>query len=407
MAGHPAVAALRTTAFRRYVLGQLPSVTCAWAQVVGLSWVVVQLDPGALGWVVALQFAPSLLLGPWFGALVDRYDRRRLLMLAEAGLGIVALGYAAAFFFGVLTLQAIFVLAGVWGVLNALDTPARRSLVPMLVPPSLAGSASALAGMVMLIGMSVGSALGAALVAAVGPTLAFVVNAASFCVDVVVLWTIRVGPSPRVARAPGQVREGLRYVWRTPALRTAMLTVAVVATLGFTVQVSGPILVQESLSGGAAEVGLAITATTTGSLLGMAASAALGGLGLSALARAGVGMAAGLAVTAVAPTFSLALVGLAGLGFGWSVLLSAVIATLQSAEPSMTGRVMAILAGVLIGGMAVGGPIASTISTQLSPRAALALGALACLLVATPAVRTSSRRAPARPPARSSGSSRT
>ena len=407
MAGHPAVVALRTSAFRRYVLGQLPSVTCAWAQVVGLSWVVVQLDPRALGWVVALQFAPSLLLGPWFGALADRYDRRRLLMLAELGLGVVALGYAAASFLGVLTLQAIFVLAGVWGVLNALDTPARRSLVPMLVPPSLAGSASALAGMVMLIGMSVGSAVGAALIAAVGPTVTFVINAASFCLDVVVLWTIRVGPSPRVARAPGQVREGLRYVWRTPALRTAMLTVAVVATFGFTVQVSGPIFVQESLGGGAAQVGLAITATTTGSLLGMAAAAALGGLGLSTLARASLGMAAGLAVTAVAPTFPVALVGLAGLGFAWSVLLSAVISTLQSAEPSMTGRVMAILAGVLIGGMAVGGPIASTISSYAGPRATLALGALACLLVASPAVRTSSRRAPARLPARSSGSAET
>ena len=72
LAGHPAVAALRARAFRRYLIGQLPSVTCSWAQVVALSWVVARLDPSALGWVVALQFAPSLLLGPWFGALTDR-----------------------------------------------------------------------------------------------------------------------------------------------------------------------------------------------------------------------------------------------------------------------------------------------------------------------------------------------
>ncbi len=139
MAGtHPAVAALRTPAFRRYVLGQLPSVTCSWAQVVALSWVVVRLDPGALGWVVALQYAPSLLLGPWLGALVDRYDRRRLLMLAESGLGLVAAGFAVAAFAGVLTLPYVFALAAVWGVINALDTPARRALGAD-APPARAG----------------------------------------------------------------------------------------------------------------------------------------------------------------------------------------------------------------------------------------------------------------------------
>lgn len=383
MAGtHPAVAALRTPAFRRYVLGQLPSGACSWAQVVALSWVVVQLDPGALGWVVALQYAPSLLLGPWLGALVDRYDRRRLLMLAESGLGLVAAGFAVAAFAGVLTLPYVFALAAVWGVINALDTPARRALVPMLLPPELASISSALTGTVMLLGMSVGSALGAALVASAGPAVAFSVNAASFFVDVVVLWTIRIGPSPRIARAAGQVRDGLRYAWQTPALRTAMLTIAVVATFGFTVQVSVPIFVEGSLRGGAGLVGIAFTTVATASLLGAMTAAALGGTGPTALTRACLGMAAGLAVAAVAPTFPIALVGLAGVGFAWSILITSVIAILQTAEPSMTGRVMALFAGILIGGMAAGGPITSTISTLVGPRAVFVLGAVACVLVA-------------------------
>ena len=89
-----AAAPLASPAFRRYLAGQLPSVTCSWAQVVTLSWVVVQLNPRALGLVVALQFLPSLVLGPWFGAVADRHDRRRLLILAESGLGLVALAYA-------------------------------------------------------------------------------------------------------------------------------------------------------------------------------------------------------------------------------------------------------------------------------------------------------------------------
>ena len=56
MGVHEAVAPLSSPAFRRYLAGQLPSVTCSWAQVVALSWVVVEVDRRALGWVVALQF---------------------------------------------------------------------------------------------------------------------------------------------------------------------------------------------------------------------------------------------------------------------------------------------------------------------------------------------------------------
>jgi MFS family permease len=234
-ATRPALAALRSGPLRRYLIGQLPSVTCSWAQVVALSWVVVERDPRALGWVVALQFLPSLVLGPWFGAVTDRHDRRRLLMLAEAGLGLVALTYALVSAIDRLTLPWICLLATVWGVINALDTPARRALVPMLVPAEQAASASALTGTIMLVGMTAGSALGAALVSTVGVTMTFVANAASFLADLAVLGMIRAGASPRVKRAPRQVRDGLAYVWRTPALRGALLTLAVVATLAFTV----------------------------------------------------------------------------------------------------------------------------------------------------------------------------
>jgi MFS family permease len=391
LVAHPAAAALRTQAFRRYILGQLPSVTCSWAQVVALSWVVVSLDPGALGWVVALQFVPSLLLGPWFGAIADRYDRRRLLMLGEAGLGVVALSYALVSAAGGLHLPMIYLLATAWGVLNALDTPARRALVPMLVPRELAANAAALSGTVLLIGMTAGSALGAALVTAAGPTTAFAVNSASFFADVLLLWTIRVAASPRVARAPGQIRAGLRYAWHTPALRIALLAVATIATFSFTLQVSIPIFVRVSLEGGPSLIGLAFTAGTAGSLVGALTATVLGMPGPRRLSWAAAGMAASLATTAAAPAVPVALIGLAGVGFTWSILIAAVIATLQTADPSMTGRIMATLGVVLLGGMAAGAPITSAIITVAGPRLALVVGALAALATAV-AVRQRRRR---------------
>jgi len=369
--------ALRSAAFRRYLIGQLPSVTCSWAQVVALSWTVVDRSPGALGWVVALQFTPSLMLGPWFGTLADRYDRKRILMLAETGLGIVATGYAVTAATGRLTLPVIYLLATLWGVINALDTPARRALVPILVPTERAASAAALTGVVLMLGMTAGSALGAGLVAAAGTAVAFAVNAASFGFDVAVLATIRGGASPRVAPARHQMREGFAYLWRTPRLRMPLLALGLLATLAFTVQVSAPILLRTSFGAGPSLVGAAFTASTAGGLAGAVAAANLAAPGPRRLRLTTTLMAAALLVTADAPAVPVALAGLAGIGFCWSLFIASTVATLQTAEPALLGRVMSWLAVVLIGGTAAGGPLAGAIAALCGPRAPFMVGAAA------------------------------
>jgi MFS family permease len=388
----PAATALRSGPLRRYLVGQLPSVTCSWVQVVALSWVVITRDPHALGWVVALQFLPSLALGPWFGAVADRHDRRRLLMLAEAGLGLVALTYATLSALDRLTLPVVCVLATSWGVVNALDTPARRALVPTLVPVGAASAASAMAGTVMLVGMSAGAALGAVLVTTTGVTAAFAVNAASFLVDVVILSTIRVAASPRVERAPRQVRDGLSYVRHHPVLRRALLALAVVATLAFTVQVSVPLLVRTSFDGGPSQVGAGLTSVAVGSLAGTVAAAARGVPGRLSPACLLVGAAS--AVTALAPDVRVVYAGLAGLGFAWSWLLMSVIGTLQTAEPRMMGRVMSLLAAVLLGGNAVGGPLAAAAAGLAGSRAPFVLGSVAASATALAVTRQRESTAP-------------
>jgi MFS family permease len=350
-------------------------VTCSWIQVVALSVVVVERAPAALGWVVALQFLPSLLLGPWFGAVVDRHDRRSLLMLGEAGLGAVATAFTVLSTMDRLSMGSVYALATVWGLFNALDTPARRALIPALVPRDQAARASSLAATGMLIGMMAGSALGALLVARVGPTVAFAVNALSFAVDVGILASIRVPTSPRVARAPGQVRAGLRYVGRTSRLRDPLLVLAVVATLAFNVQASVPVYVRSVLHGGPGLIGAALTAVTAGSLIGALAAVARGAPRPRTVGRTVAVIAVALTAVSVAPSAPLAFVGLVGIGLAWSFLLAMVIATLQDAEAAMMGRVMSLFATVLIGGMAIGGPIVALEVAYAGPRAPFLVGA--------------------------------
>jgi len=378
--GVPALVALRSPALRRYLAGQLQSVTASWIQVVALSWVLVDRHPAALGWVVALQFGPSLVLAPWFGPLIDRHDRRRVLMVAEAGLGLVAAGYAVAAATNHLTLPLIFALATAWGILNALDTPARQALVPALVRSDQAARAAAMSGVVVLVSMTVGSALGAIVVDVAGVAVAFLVNAVSFGLDVVILSTIAVVAPARVGRAPRQLREGFRYVWRTSRLRTPLLALAVVGSLSFTVPVSVPLLLRHEFAGGASLVGAGLTAVTAGGIVGAIVAAVRHAPTPHSLSRGCAVMAVSLATVAVSPGAPVALAGLVGVGLAWSLLLTSTIAHLQTAEGAMMGRVMSWLAVVLIGGIAVGGPLTSTVSSSAGPRAPFVLGAAAALL---------------------------
>ena len=378
-----AVAPLRSTAFRRYLAGQLPSVTCSWAQVVALACVVVQIDPRALGWVVVAQFLPSLLLGPWFGALADRHDRRRLLILAEAGLGLIALAYTAAAAAGVLALPLIYTLASAWGVINALDTPARRALVPILVPNESAASASALTSTALVLGMALGTALGGTVVTVAGAAAAFAVNAASFLLDVVVLTTIRVGASPRVRRAPRQIREGIGYVWQASPLRAAMLTLAIIATFAFTVQVSVPVLAQEGFNGNPATISAFFTAVTGGSLAGTLVFAARGASKRRPLGGTSLAMAAALLVTALSPYAPVAILGLVGVGFSWAYLIGTVLAILQTSDPMLMGRVMSLFGVVLLGGTTIGGPLAAAMTAVGGCRAPFIVGAGSAVIAAS------------------------
>lgn len=261
------------------------------------------------------------------------------------------------------------------------------------VPPHQAASASALTGTALLIGITAGSALGGALVAAAGVTAAFAVNAASFLADVVMLSTIRAAKSPQVRRAPRQVRERLSYAAHTPELRVPLLTLALIATLAFTTQVSVPTLVRQAFDGGPAQLGAALAALAAGSLTGTLVRAARGTPGSRALPVATAIMTCGLAATVIAPGLPTVLAGLVITGIGWSCLLGTTIATLQSADPRMLGRVMSLFALVLLGGNAAGAPVASFLAASVGPRAPFigAAAAIAALAVATGSARTRTR----------------
>jgi Bacterial protein of unknown function (DUF894). len=132
-------ASLRVRNYRRYASGQVVSLVGTWMQRVAQDWLVLELSGGspvALGVAVALQFAPTLLLSLWAGVLADRYDKRRLLIAVQVGMGLCALLLGVLDVGGVVALWHVYLLCGVLGCFSAIDVPVRQAFAAELVGPT-------------------------------------------------------------------------------------------------------------------------------------------------------------------------------------------------------------------------------------------------------------------------------
>jgi MFS family permease len=372
--------------YRLYFVSQIVSVSGTWMQSVAQAWLVLRLAPASqqgidLGLVTAMQFLPMLLFGTYGGLLADRVDKRRLLYLTQSTAGVLALVLGLLTATGAVRLWEVFVLASGLGFVNMIDNPARQTFVLEMVGRDDLPNAVSLNSVVMNGARVIGPAIAGALIAVVGLAVCFEVNAASYVAVIIGLSLMRRGElhrSPTVARAKGQLREGLRYVWRTPALRDTLLLVAVVGTLAYNFQVLLALLAKFAFHGGAG-VYSALTSL-------MAGGAVLGGLIVAGRNRADihrltlVGMGFGVLILAVAvsPSLPVALAVIVPMG-GFSIAFIATAnATLQlRADGAMRGRVMALYAIAFLGTTPIGSPLVGWISQTTSPRVALGVGALA------------------------------
>lgn len=393
--------ALHTRNYRLFFFGQVVSVSGTWMQSVAQAWLVLKLTNSGtvLGLVLALQTLPLLLGGAWGGVLADRFDKRRVLVITQAAAATVAVTLGLLTISGMVQLWMVGVLALALGTVNMIDLPTRQAFVHEMVGRDQIVNAVSLNAVVMNGARVVGPALAALVIATAGIGPCFLVNSVSYVAVIGALLAIRKQELHRGAptnRAPGQLIEGFRYVWATPALRVPLLTMAVVGTFAYEFQVTLPLLARFTFHSGAAGYG------AMSSFMG--AGAVIGGLVTAAVARpSGRRLAISTALfgililaTAAAPTLPLvlALITLTGAG---SIFFAAMAnSTIQlAAEPAMRGRVMALYTIAFIGSTPIGGPLVGLIGQAISPRAALAVGGLACLLAAILAWRSLSALRPA------------
>lgn len=370
--------------YRIWFIGALVSNVGAWMQATAQNWVVLtelsDNDALAVGITMALQFGPQLVLVPITGLIADRFDRRRILMATQSSLMVLGLALGLLLISGHAELWHLYVFAGLLGIVNAVDNPARQTFVSDLVSSSDMSNAVALNSASFNTARMIGPALAGLLIVVVGSGWVFVINAATFLAVLAALAMLRgrkLKRMPRASRERGAFIAGFRYVWSRPDLVVVFVIVFLVGAFGMNFPIFSSTMAVE-FGRGAGEYGLLNSIIAIGSLAGalLAARRERARMRVVILAAAGFGVAA--AISAVMPSFALFAASTVLIGFAAVTMLTTANGYVQTTtEPALRGRVLALYFAILSGGTPVGAPIVGAVANSWGPRWGLGVAAIA------------------------------
>lgn len=377
-------ASLSLRNYRLYFFGALLSNIGLWMFRVAQDWLVLTIltdySSVALGTITGLQFLPILLLSAYAGGIADRFDRRKLMMVTQTLLGLVALVQAALVITGTVQLWQVYVLATLSGVATAFDSPARQAFVSEMVPDTYLVNAVGLNSTTFNASRLVGPGIAGLTIGAwgVGPAILF--NALSYAATVLALASMdpaRLRPAPR-SRGKGSVRAGLAYVSERPDILLVMFMVFMLGTFGLNFQVTNALMATQVFGVGPEEYGLMGTVMGLGTLAAALMAANRTRPRISTLVAALAGFAAAMVGLALSPSYLLYIALLAVVGMCSLTVTTSANATVQlSTDPQMRGRVMSLYMLVFMGGTPIGAPLIGWVGAVFGARATLLVGAMA------------------------------
>ncbi len=373
--------------FRLFLFGQGISLIGTWMQQVALAWLVFELT-GSSFWLGVVGFcgqAPALVLAPFAGVFVDRWNRLRLLLLTQTLMMLQAFALAALALTGRANVPWVLGLSVFLGVLNVFDMTARQAFYTEMVerPEDLA-NAIALNSSMVNGSRLVGPALAGLLLAETSAGVCFLVNGVSYLAVLAALLAMRLVPRPRPrhrGRVLAGLREGLAYALGFAPIRAILLLLALVSLMGMSYSVLLPVFAQDVLGGGAYTFGLLGAAAGVGALVGalqLAARPTVLGLGRwIALMPALFGAA--LIGFSFSKTLWLSLPLLMMAGFAMMVQMASSNTVLQTiVEEDKRGRVMSLYTMAFLGTAPLGSLLAGWLAEVIGPQNMVRLGGACC-----------------------------
>ncbi|WP_253875325.1 MFS transporter [Actinomadura rupiterrae] len=382
---------LRNRNYRLFTGGQVVSNTGTWMQRVAQDWLVLGLAHGnggsALGITTGLQFLPLLLFGLWGGVIADRYPKRRVLMLTQTAMGLLALVLGVLAVTGTAQVWHVYVLAFLLGLATVVDNPTRQSFVVEMVGKDDLPNAIALNSATFNGARLVGPAVAGLLIAAIGTGPVFFVNAASFGAVLLGLYLMRPGELRTVepvARAKGQLREGLRYVRGRRDLMLVLVLIGFVSMFAMNFQITVALISRQVFHSGASTFGLASTMMAVGALTGaLLAARRAAHPRFRVLIGAALVFAALVVAGGLMPTYWSYVISLVPAGIAMMTFTTSANAIMQlGVEPEMRGRVMGLYMLVFLGTNPLGAPVVGWMSETFGPQASVVVGG-AVAIVAT------------------------
>ena len=380
--------ALASRNYRLFFFGQLISLMGTWMQSVAQQWLVYRLTGSAalLGLVGFLGQIPVFLLAPIGGALADRFPKRNIVVVTQT------LFMFLAFAFALLTLTHrirpwhIPLLALLFGLVNAVDVPARQAFVPEMVSRELLLNAIALNSAMFNVARIVGPAIAGVVAAGVGEGWCFFANAVSYLAVIAGLLMMDVPdtvPSSATANPLERLVEGLQFVVRTSPIREILLLLASVSVMGMSYTVLMPIFADRILHGGAKGLGILMSASGVGALMGalmLAMREGIRGLG-KRVAFGAIGFGISLILFAHSRSFWLSTLLMVPTGFCMITQMASSNTLVQTLSPDeLRGRVMAVYAMMFMGMAPFGSLLAGTLAHWLGAPTTVSLGGVACMI---------------------------
>ena len=381
--------ALRYRNYRLFFSGQIVSLAGSWITTTATSWLVYRLTGSALllGLVGFAGQFPAFLLGPFAGILVDRLDRRRLLVATQIISMVQSFVLAALTLGGHITVEMIVVLNVIQGVVNALDMPGRQAfLIELIEDKNDLSNAIALNSSMVNVARLLGPSIAGVVIAATSEGWCFVIDGVSYVGVIGALIAMRTAPRPvRAGNRPGawhQFVEGWRYAFGFRPIRSIILLLALVSLVGVPYSVLMPVFAATVFHGGPHTLGLLMGASGCGALAGalwLATRRSVLGLG-RIIVGASAAFGIGLIGFSFAPALWLAVPCLVVAGCGFIVQMASSNTIIQTiVDEDKRGRVMSFYMMAFLGTVPFGSLIAGWMSSRIGAPHTLLLGGICCL----------------------------
>lgn len=382
--------ALSSRYFLIYLIGNTISLHGLWIYRVALGWYAWQLSGSELwvGIVAFTQFAPSVVFGPVFGVLADRFDRRAasLLINSVSVINMLLLGFLA--HQGSVDIFALTMLSLMQGVLDGAHMPVRMSVVPNLVEKIQLQSAIAITSISFNVSRFVGPAIAGVIITKLGVATAFAINGVSYFSLIAAMLIVRLNPTaerkPRQSHVWQELKDGVRYVRQHRSIRAVLVIIALASVFGRGALEMMPAFADAVYQGGSAALAILTSAIGAGAIVtGLALSRGTGWLTINVVRMAAAVGGVLITVLGFLQSFHAAVVIVASLGVilslcgvGSQILIQTLV------DDEVRGRVSSIWGMVAFGGTAVGGLAVGFAATIWGLQNAVIVSGMLCLVAA-------------------------